>query len=172
MSTPATESNVAIEGPHHFMAVNINPETPLAEMENFEREMRNLVDIYESDVKSTFGSRELSVNEKRLLLQQAVKETNESLRALEAKVEKRRKQTDGLLFEVYQLVGIFSVFEGVVYTAVLQSNRCSCQHVWSPISLCLLVYVAICIVANQKFSGIQALEATTQRDEKDRKVVT
>jgi hypothetical protein len=154
MSMPATESNGAIEM-HHSMAVNINPE-----MENFEREIRNLVDVYESDV-----------NEKSLLLRQALKETKESVQALEAKVEKRRKQTDGLLFEVYQLVGIFSVFEGVVYTAVLQSNRYTCQHVWSPISLCLLVYVAICIVANQKFRGIKALEATTQRDEKDRKVV-
>jgi hypothetical protein len=157
MSTPATESNGAIEGHHHSMAVDINPQ-----MENFERQIRNLVDVYESE-ESTVGRREL--------LRQALKETNESLQSLTERMDYMKKQIDGILFEVYQLVGIFSVFEGVVYTAVLQSNRCTCQHVWSPISLCLLVYVAICIVANQKFRGIQALEATTQRDEKDRKVV-
>lgn len=168
---PATESNGAIEG-HHSVVVNINPETPLLGMQNFEREMGNLVGIYESDVELGSGGVNVMPKKKKLLLQQALKETKESVETLEAKVEKRRKQTDGLLFEVYQLVGIFSVFEGVVYTAVLQSNKYTCKHVWSPISLCLLVFIAICIVANQKFSGIKALEATTQRDEKDRKVVT
>ena len=165
---PATESNGAIEG-HHSTAVNIIPETPLLGMQNFEREMVNLVKIYESDVES---SSEGEIVMLKKLLREALKETKESVQALEAKVEKRRKQTDGLLFEVYQLVGLFSVFMGVVYTAVLQSTRYTCQHVWSPISLCLLVYIAICIVATQKFGGIKALEATTERDERDRKVVT
>ena len=165
---PATESNGAIEG-HHSTAVNIIPETPSVGMQNFEREMVNLVNIYESDVES---SSEGEIVMLKKLLRQALKETKESLQALEAKVEKRRKQTDGLLFEVYQLVGIFSVFMGVVYTAVLQSTRYTCKHVWSPISLCLLVYIAIFIVATQKFGGIKALEATTERDERDRKVVT
>ena len=168
MSMPATESNGAIEG-HHSTAVNIIPETPLLGMQNFEREMVNLVKIYESDVES---SSEGEIVMLKKLLRQALKETKESLQALEAKVEKRRKQTDGLLFEVYQLVGIFSVFMGVVYTAVLQSTRYTCKHVWSPISLCLLVYIAICIVATQKFGGIKASEAPTERDEMDRKVVT
>lgn len=164
----ATESNGAIEG-HLSTAVNIIPETPLLEMQNFEREMVNLVEIYESDVKSSFEGEIVMLKK---LLRQALKETKESVQALEAKVEKRRKQTDGFLFEVYQLVGIFSVFMGVVYTAVLQSTRQTCRHVWSPISLCLVVYIAIFIVANQKFRGIKELEATTERDERDRKVVT
>ena len=125
--------------------------------------------IYESDVES---SSEGEIVMLKKLLREALKETKESMQALEAKMEKRRKHTDGLLSEVYQLVGLFSVFMGVVYTAVLQSTRYTCQHVWSPISLCLLVYIAICIVATQKFGGIKASEAPTERDEMDRKVVT
>lgn len=39
--------------------------------------------------------------------------------------------------EVYSLISFFIVFAGVLFTAVSTATTLECQHLWSPIGLCL-----------------------------------
>lgn len=70
------------------------------------------------------------------------------------KVETRTKRINQASNEIYQLVGLCSVFVGVVYTAVVQSTHLKCQHIWSPIVLCLLACLVIFTVTIKKFREI------------------
>lgn len=104
-----------------------------------------------------------------LVAKTALVEWEKAVQVLEGKVERRTKRTDGLIFEIYQLVGLYTVFAGVVFTAVLQSNRVACQHIWSPIVLCLFACVVTAFVTNRKFKEIQSERSLIDTDEEARK---
>ncbi|KAG0555518.1 hypothetical protein KC19_12G174700 [Ceratodon purpureus] len=46
--------------------------------------------------------------------------------------------------ELYQLIGFYSVFQGVLLTASAQSNLLRCSHWWIPIILCILATIITC----------------------------
>lgn len=62
--------------------------------------------------------------------------------------------------EVYQLVGYFVVFQGVMFTAVAQSNMLFCKNVWSPVLLSVLASIATIAGVSQKLQSFQSLEVT------------
>ncbi|XP_073388711.1 uncharacterized protein [Physcomitrium patens] len=49
------------------------------------------------------------------------------------RAEKKKKQTSSLYNEIYQLVGFYSVFQGVLLTAVAQSNLLTCHNWWTTV---------------------------------------
>lgn len=85
------------------------------------------------------------------------------------KVETRTKRINQATNEIYHLVGLYSVFVGVVYTAVVQSNHLKCQHIWSPIVLCLLACLVIFTVTIKKFREINNDLLTREEDDAYRK---
>jgi hypothetical protein len=129
------------------------------------RELDHLVDIKIDDI---VGATEARRNQ--VVLREALVEWKEQVEAFDAKVEKRTKRTDQLTNEIYQLVGLYSVFVGVVFTAVLQSSRVQCQHLWSPIVLCGVAYFVLLVVIIKKSKQINIDRATIQEDEAFRKV--
>ncbi|KAG0599780.1 hypothetical protein M758_12G178100 [Ceratodon purpureus] len=46
--------------------------------------------------------------------------------------------------ELYQLIGFYSVFQGVLLTASAQSNLLCCKNWWIPVSLCALSTLCTC----------------------------
>ena len=56
--------------------------------------------------------------------------------------------------EVYQLIGFFSVFQGVLLTAVAQASQLHCPTRWIPISLSILASVVTIAGVIQKFNQI------------------
>lgn len=114
-----------------------------------------------------------SLNEddkEKLVAKEALVEWKDQVQDLEAKVEKRTKHTNQLTNELYQLLGLYSVFVGVVFTAVLQSTRFECRHVWSPIVLCLIAYFGTLFIIDKKSKEIDNNRSLLKTDEESRKV--
>ncbi|KAG0557305.1 hypothetical protein KC19_11G118800 [Ceratodon purpureus] len=105
---------------------------------------------------------------KKLVALEALKEWKDAESGLEGKVGRRTKQTDKLIYEIYQLVGLYSVFVGVVFTAALQSSNLQCQHIWSPVLLCVVAFLIIILVTRKRLKRYKELRATIKSEEKSR----
>ena len=70
------------------------------------------------------------------------------------RVERKKSKVAELKNEVYQLIGFFSVFQGVVLTAVAQASQLHCPTRWIPISLSILASVVTIAGVIQKFNQI------------------
>lgn len=88
----------------------------------------------------------------------ALEEWERKLNLFTARVERKKKQSGDLRNEIYNLVGFFSVFQGVLLTAVSQSNLLHCNNAWSPISLSTLASVVTIAGVWQKFRVMEDLE--------------
>lgn len=89
---------------------------------------------------------------------------------LTARVERKRKLGLHQRNEIYNLVGFFSVFQGVLLTAVSQSNLLHCNNWWSPFVLSLLASIVTFVGVWQKFWYIWALDKTVNSEETSLKV--
>jgi len=85
-------------------------------------------------------------------------------------VERQKQQSGDLRNEIYNLVGFFSVFQGVLLTATSQSNLLHCNNAWSPISLSTLASVVTIAGVWQKFRVIEDLEKTIYEEGRALKV--
>jgi hypothetical protein len=72
--------------------------------------------------------------------------------------------------EVYQLIGFFSVFQGVVLTAVAQASQLHCHTCWIPISLSILASVVTIAGVIQKLDQIKDFQKTVHSEEDSLKV--
>ena len=86
------------------------------------------------------------------------------------RVERKSSEVSSLKNEVYQLLGFFSVFQGVVLTAVAQSNLLHCNNQWSPITLSVLASVVTVCAIIQKLLQISSLLNIIHSEEKSLKV--
>lgn len=100
----------------------------------------------------------------------ALEEWERKINLFTARVERKKKQSGDLRNEIYNLVGFFSVFQGVLLTAVSQSNLLHCNNAWSPISLSTLASVVTIAGVWQKFRVIEDLEKTIYKEGRALKV--
>jgi hypothetical protein len=125
-----------------------------------ELELEHIVDIkYPRDETDT----------RKLVYREALVEWENQHKLLQGKVETRTKRINQATNEIYQLVGLYSVFVGVVYTAVVQSNHLKCPHIWSPIILCVLAYLVVFTVTVKRFRDINVDLGTREEDDSFRK---
>lgn len=100
----------------------------------------------------------------------ALEEWDRKVKLLSDRVDKKEKRGGHLKNEIYQLVGFFSVFQGVVLTAVTQLTQSgdelhNCKRVWSPVLLTALAWVVAIVGVWQKLSRIQVID--DERNEED-----
>lgn len=88
-----------------------------------------------------------------------------------SRVEKKTKQSMSVRNEIYQLIGFYSVFQGVLLTAVAQSNLLHCNNWWSAFTLSALASFVTVFGVKQKFDTIWALEKTIATEDITRKVL-
>ena len=86
------------------------------------------------------------------------------------RVERKKSKVAELKNEVYQLIGFFSVFQGVVLTAVAQASQLHCPTRWIPISLSILASVVTIAGVIQKLDQISAFQKTVHSEEQSLKV--
>ena len=86
------------------------------------------------------------------------------------RVERKKKIVSNLKNEIYQLIGFFSVFQGVMLTAVAQSSLLHCHNLWSPISLSVLASVASIFGVVHKLMQIQSFQRTIDSEDRTLKV--
>jgi hypothetical protein len=65
--------------------------------------------------------------------------------------------------ELYQLLGFYVVFQGVVFTAVAQSITLYCLSSWAPTSLSLLVSAITVVGVHNKLTDYSRLKVALQR---------
>ena len=140
-----------------------NPTLQLNEIENellapF-REVQNLIWIKRNSVYSA-----------------ALEEWDRKEKLLSSRVDKKEKRSGNLKNEIYQLVGFFSVFQGVVLTAVSQLAQSqdgyhTCKKVWSPVILTALAWVVATVGVWQKLSRIDTLERDRADEDQARRVI-
>lgn len=59
-----------------------------------------------------------------------------------------------LYYEIYQLISLYALFQGCIFTAVAQSTILGCSHLYSPISLSVAVSTATFFAVLHKFYSI------------------
>lgn len=153
-----TDPNLAVSNP--VVVPGVEVVRPTCEVQ-----INNLVDM------QTREGEDVGPNaRKKLVALEALKEWKENQKGLEGKVERRTKQTDRLIYEIYQLVGLYSVFVGVVFAAVVQSQNLHCQHIWIPVLLCVVAWLIIILVTRKRLKRYNALRVTIKSEDKARAV--
>jgi hypothetical protein len=105
----------------------------------------------------------------------ALEDWDRKVKLLSDWVDKKEKRSSDLKDEIYRLAGVFSVFQGVVLTAVTQLTNSgdkdqNCQRVWSPVILSALVWVVAIVGVWQKLARIQVIDAECAEVDQARRV--
>lgn len=91
-----------------------------------------------------------------------------------ARVDRRDKYIADFKNEIYQLIGFFSAFQGLVLTAVTQLTQSTtsnhCGKVWSPVVLSGLAWIVAVVGVWQKFYSIEVIEADNRSEKFSRRV--
>ncbi|XP_024359523.1 uncharacterized protein [Physcomitrium patens] len=80
--------------------------------------------------------------------------------------EYKESRRDAVRNEIYQVIGFYVVFQGVIFTAVAQASMLRCQNWWTSFLLSLLTSLVTAAVVIQKVTDFWALEKTIA-DEKN-----
>jgi hypothetical protein len=88
-------------------------------------------------------------------LKVAEQEWRESRAVFQETLNIKEKQVLDVRNEIYQLVGFFSAFQGLLFTAVAQSSLLHCGNQWCP--LALSIFASFVTVA-----GVQNKNGTTK----------
>jgi hypothetical protein len=94
----------------------------------------------------------------------ALEEWDRTERLVSSRVDRREKRSADLINQIFNLVGFYSVFQGVVLTAVSQvvsaTTSCGsqCGKVWVPILLTLFGAVVTIVGILEKFTNLKSLE--------------
>ena len=103
----------------------------------------------------------------------ALKEWDRKTELLAARVDRREKYIADLKNEIYQLIGFFSAFQGLVLTAVTQltqTNSNHCGKVWSPVVLSGLAWIVAAVGVGQKFYSINRIQIDNRSEGRSRRV--
>jgi hypothetical protein len=132
-----------------------------------EAEIRNIIWIK----MGPKGLKGVDGNKKHVLYRVALEHWEAKDKLFTTRVEKKTKQSLSVRNEIYQLIGFYSVFQGVLLTAVAQSNLLHCNNWWSVFTLSALASFVTVFGVKQKFDTILALEKTIGTEEISRKVL-
>lgn len=105
----------------------------------------------------------------------ALEDWDRMVQLITERVDRMEKRSGDLRNEVYQLVGFFSVFQGVVLTAVTQMTQSSnyqstCKKVWSPVILTGLAWIATILAVWQKLTRIHEIDERSEDEDTTRRV--
>jgi len=86
------------------------------------------------------------------------------------RIEKKSTRAFNAKSELYQLIGFYSVFQGVVLTAVAQSTTIHCAQRWGPASLSLLASLVTVASVHFKLRSYSKLKCSLDKEEGESKV--
>jgi len=87
------------------------------------------------------------------------------VRVLQKRIDRKEQQSSQIKNEVYQLVGFFIVFQGVLYTAVAQAQVLDCRN-WSTVFvLSVLASAAAIAGVTQKLLQLEDIQKTIKKEE-------
>jgi len=101
-----------------------------------------------------------------------LKDWEKQFKVARERIETKTTRTNSAKNDLYQWIGFFSVFQGVVLTAVAQSSTLGCQQSWAPASLSLIASVVTIVSVHFKLKSYRALEFNLASETYDSKVRT
>lgn len=107
--------------------------------------------------------------EKHPVYAKALQEWSRKETLLTSRVDRKKSGVADLKNQIYQLIGFFSVFQGVVLTAIAQSNLLHCKNVWSPIVLSVVASTITIFGVVQKLRKTNAFLKTIDSEEQSLK---
>jgi hypothetical protein len=104
-------------------------------------------------------------------LRRILKEWEKRFEASSLRIEKKSTRSINAKNELYQLIGFYSVFQGVVLTAVAQGSLIQCQQSWGPASLSLLASVATIVSVYIKLKNYSEHKKALEEETADSKAL-
>ncbi|CAM6012457.1 unnamed protein product [Sphagnum balticum] len=109
--------------------------------------------------------------EKDKKLKLTLRAWEEQYKITRERVEKKSTRAINVKNEFYQLIGYYSVFQGVVLTAVAQSSTIFCKQSWGPASLSLLATIVTVLGVHFKLIDYTSIKIALDQEIKDSKVL-
>jgi hypothetical protein len=125
----------------------------------------------EREIRNLLGLRGEAVNHETLC-KVALEEWQNNSVLFGNRVDKRKEESRNVRNEVYQLVGFFSAFQGLLLTAVAQSSLLHKNNRAFPLALSAFATVLTVIAVGQKNKQIREMRRNTKYEDPARKVHT
>ena len=90
----------------------------------------------------------------------ALLEWQKNLEYYSSKVDRKTLRFESLKNEIYNMIGFYSVFQGVLVTASSQSSILRCRNVCIPIALSLCASIVTLVAIRQMFARIHILQGS------------
>jgi len=119
------------------------------------------IDMYD-DANSLLAQRLYEIKEDKQLTW-LLEEWEKPSKASEHSQVQREARLQNAKNEVYQWIGFYSVFQGVVVTAVAQSNTLGCRQSWGPTSLSLIASIVTIVTVHFKLVEYGKLKTDLER---------
>jgi hypothetical protein len=87
------------------------------------------------------------------------------------RIETKTSRANNAKNDLYQWIGFFSVFQGVVLTAVAQSSTFGCRQSWAPASLSLIASLVTVVSVHFKLINYDDLKANLSKELSQSKVL-
>jgi hypothetical protein len=136
-----------------------------------------LVDRIEEDEEDSEPVNPIEIEAERLFeidsvpkLKLILTEWEKRFKVSSLRIEKKSTRSINAKNELYQLIGFYSVFQGVVLTAVAQTSLIQCQQSWGPASLSLLASIATIISVYIKLKSYSDHRKALEEETADSKV--
>jgi hypothetical protein len=104
------------------------------------------------------------------LLKVALEEWKSDAKVFDKRVAKSQKEVRNFVKEIYQLVGFYSAFQGLLLTAVAQSNLLHCNNLGFPLALSALATFVAVVGIRQKSLNVLYFEDRIKSERPTKKV--
>lgn len=105
-----------------------------------------------------------------LKLRLSLQEWENNFKRALVRIENKRTRSLSVKNELYQLISFYSVFQGVVLTAVAQASTLKCHTAWGPASLSAIASIATLFGVHNKLIDYYVLKSELKKEEDDANV--
>jgi hypothetical protein len=99
-----------------------------------------------------------------------LKDWEKQFKVARDRIETKTSRANNAKNDLYQWIGFFSVFQGVVLTAVAQSSTFGCRQSWAPASLSLIASLVTVVSVHFKLINYDELNANLLKEISQSKV--
>jgi hypothetical protein len=96
----------------------------------------------------------------------------EQAASISRRIERKENRTYVVKNEIYQVLGFYIVFQGVVLTAVAQAGTLTCSQWWSPFTLSLIASIVTIVGVYQKLQVLHDVEENLREERYSFQVLT
>ncbi|CAK9221877.1 unnamed protein product [Sphagnum jensenii] len=105
------------------------------------------------------------------ILKLQLRNWEEQAASISRRIERKENRTYVVKNEIYQVLGFYIVFQGVVLTAVAQASALKCNQWWSPFTLSLIASIVTIVGVYQKLQVLQDVEQNLREERNSFQVI-